>query len=122
MQKFVSALETLRSLSVQASAEDRIQAEIDVCLLSRSAYFEFYSWTLMNGIVDDAAEQELDRLFLESIAACRGNQYIESLGNRYDEFKDFCQEKKQEVETENRQDGLDIKFSDSDIFDLLHGD
>ncbi len=67
--------------------------EADLCLASRSAYFDFYTWVVLHGEIDTAAERELDSLFQQALAVLsRAGQYRDSVEQRYKEFKAKCRQ------------------------------
>ena len=69
----------------------REEAECNLCLASRSAYFMFYTWVVIHSEVDEQVEQTLDRLFAESVHLLRSETYKGSVAQRYEDFKSVCE-------------------------------
>ena len=64
--------------------------DMEVCLTSRSAYFDFYSWMVMHEVVDDAAVQELTPLFERAVNEMGEGTFKDSVKERFEEFKSTC--------------------------------
>lgn len=84
-------LDSAESLTDDASEEQRASAEADLCLASRSAYFDLYTTIVLFGTVDPLAERELDDLFRRALNVMRPGAFRESVQNRHDEFREECQ-------------------------------
>jgi len=78
-------------LDHKISAGEPESWEADICLATRSAYFDFYTWVVLNGMVDEPAERDLDELFRRSLALMEPGQFKDSVKNRYKEFKALCE-------------------------------
>src|SRR5262245_16625644 len=63
------ALSALSELPPRGESARREVAEGDVCLASRSAYFDFYTWVVIHGEGDAAVEGDLQEMFEQSLAA-----------------------------------------------------
>ena len=72
------------------TSEERDSLETDICLASRSAYFDFYTGLVLSGEIDKAAQEELDRLFLRALDVMRIDKFKSSVQSRYDEFRMKC--------------------------------
>lgn len=72
------------------SPDERQSLEADICLASRSAYFDFYTWVVLNGTIDEPAKGDLDGLFQAALGAMQPGQFMDSVNSRYKEFKDLC--------------------------------
>src|SRR5262245_45246389 len=83
-------LDNAASLTDQASVEQRESAEADLCLASRSAYFDLYTTIVLFGKIEPEAEREMDRLFQQSLKVMRSGSFRESVQSRYDEFREEC--------------------------------
>ena len=70
--------------------EQRESLEADICLASRSAYFDFYTWSVLHDEIDAPAEAELDQLFQNALAVMQPGKFKVSVQSRYDEFKETC--------------------------------
>jgi hypothetical protein len=77
-------------LAETALEEQRESLEADICLATRSAYFDFYTWVVLNGVIDPPAERELNDLFLRSLALMHPGRFKDSVQSRYEEFKTKC--------------------------------
>ncbi len=84
------ALAGASGLTEEAPAEQRELIESDLCLASRSAYFDFYTWVVLHETIDEPAERELHTLFQQTLAAMRDGRYKESVQKRYEEFAEEC--------------------------------
>lgn len=76
----------------EPSMAERDSVEADICLGTRSAYFDFYTWVVVNSAIDDFAEQELAELFDRAIKAMKEGKFKSSVEKRYKEFEKRCQQ------------------------------
>jgi hypothetical protein len=83
-------LDSVPSSQARLTDVERESLEADICLASRSAYFDFYTWVVLNGKIDSPAERELDELFQRSLAVMQPGQFKDSVQLRFKEFKDKC--------------------------------
>jgi hypothetical protein len=84
-----SALAAARALRNPTDAE-RESVEADICLTSRSAYFDFYTWLVHHGEVDPVAEAELGGLFQEALGIMKHPGFRDSVDARHREFLQVC--------------------------------
>ncbi len=83
---------------ILASAEQQVNSTVehkesqaaDICLASRSAYFDFYTWVVLHGTIDAPAQKELDQLFQRSLAVIEPGRFKISVASRYKDFKRKC--------------------------------
>ena len=80
-----------RTLEQPIPADQRESLEADICLASRSAYFDFYTWIVLHGEIDKSAETELDQLFQRALALLQPGRFLDSVRERYKEFRTKCQ-------------------------------
>lgn len=72
-------------------SEDRMnEIDMEVCLTSRSAYFDFYSWMILHEDVDDAAVSELTPLFERALNEMGEGVFKNSVAERFEEFLSTC--------------------------------
>ena len=71
--------------------EQRESSEANVCLASRSACFDFYTWLVLHRQVDEAAERDLDGLLRRALAVMEPGRFKKSVQARYVDFKRECQ-------------------------------
>lgn len=88
MAELRKALASVGNLKPKA---DRESVEADLCLASRSAYFDFYTWLVIHGTVDVPAEQDLNELFQRSIELMAEGRFKKSVQSRYKDFKKECE-------------------------------
>jgi hypothetical protein len=70
--------------------DQRKEFETDICLASRSAYFDFYTWLVIHGEVDSAAEHELEGLFQRAMKVLHEGPYLDSVRDRHRDFRREC--------------------------------
>jgi len=97
MRKARSVLDSAPNPAKLISPEERESWEADVCLATRSAYFDFYTWVAIHGDIDEDARQDIDELFENSLSMMKERmntekdaepgEFLESVQNRYEEFK-----------------------------------
>jgi hypothetical protein len=92
MAELRQALEHAARLGDTVSSDVRESVEADICLTSRSADFDFYTWVVLHGEIDGPAEAELDALFLKALAVMGAGRFRDSVETRYKGFKDYCAE------------------------------
>ena len=90
IKEFADTLEVARNLAANCAADVRDNAECDLCLASRSAYFDFYTWVVIHGEIDPWAKRVLGDLLRQSIAILRLEKYRGSLQLRYQDFEEVC--------------------------------
>lgn len=84
---WVKALKVAQALR---AGKQRESAECDVCLASRSCFFDFHTWTVIHGELDPWAEKELAQLFQHSVEALHLPDYKKSVELRRKEFLKLC--------------------------------
>ena len=87
---FRDKLAAVRALSEDCSETERDLAECDLCLASRGAYFDFYTWVVIHSEIDEWAKRVLGELLKESVDVLRIKKYQASVKIRYHEFKNVC--------------------------------
>lgn len=90
MDRLRKTLEVAATAHHVMTVEQRESVEADVCLASRSAYFDFYTWVVLHGEIDEAAARDLDELFLKALGLMQPGEFRNSVQTRYDEFKAKC--------------------------------
>jgi hypothetical protein len=85
------------------------ERQIDVCLRSRSAYSDFYSITVLAHAVDPDSRCRLQDLFASALAIPWQGRYRDSVEDRAEDFKRFCDDV-------NERDPQDTSVS---AFDLI---
>ena len=84
-QELEAALTELRS---DPTSDER---QVNVCLLSRSAFTDFYSLSVLKHEINGWAKGELERMFQEALALLPPQSpYHGSVKERHDEFDTFC--------------------------------
>jgi hypothetical protein len=83
-------LETAAGHKDEILKEQRESLDADICLASRSAYFDFYTWVVLHGEIDEPAARELDELFQVALALMQPGDFKNSVQARYDEFTAKC--------------------------------
>ncbi len=66
---------------------ERRTAEADVCLTSRSAYLDYFTWVVIRGSGDEGVERDIDTLFRQSLEVLTDRKLKGSVGERYDDFQ-----------------------------------
>src|SRR5690242_13925177 len=61
------------------ASEVRRRQEADLCLATRSAYFDFYTWLVIHGTIEDDITTELDQLFRSALAWMEPGEFRESV-------------------------------------------
>jgi hypothetical protein len=95
-QQIESAMAELRKILAEAgnraeiSEEDRRSLDADICLASRSAYFDFYTWLILHSTVDPPAAKELDQLFCRALEWMQPGEFRDSVRSRYQDFQLKC--------------------------------
>jgi hypothetical protein len=90
MVELRQALTSLDKLPHGSSDNERKSLEADICLASRSAYFGFYTWVVLNSEIDEPAAQELDECFQRALNAMQPGEFRTSVEERYQDFKQQC--------------------------------
>ena len=90
MAELRKTLDDASRVTGETPADQREYLEADICLASRSAHFDFYTWVVLHGEIDVPAEAELDQLFQRALAMMRPGRFKDSVHSRYDEFKEEC--------------------------------
>jgi hypothetical protein len=70
---------------------DRETTEADLCLASRSAYFDFYTWLVLHDVVDEPAERDLDELFRRTLELMKSGRFRKSVQARFNDFRKECE-------------------------------
>lgn len=68
---------------------DSDEAQCNVCLLTRSAYTDFYSVSVLQSEIDEWASKRLEALFTEALGALPEGKYRESVNGRLKDFEAF---------------------------------
>lgn len=67
------------------------ELQSQVCLLSRSAYTDFFSLSVLQGELDSWAVERLGKLLHDAIRHLQfGGKYRDSVSDRQDDFDAFC--------------------------------
>ncbi len=90
MAELRNALRAGSRLTAQTPPEERDSVEQDICLASRSAYFDFYTWVVLNGEIDGPAEAELEESFKKALAVMQPGKFRDSVRDRHKEFNEQC--------------------------------
>ncbi|MFO0939744.1 MAG: hypothetical protein U0930_03155 [Pirellulales bacterium] len=91
-QRIASPLQKARQVLASAAQYPERQAlDMDLCLATRSLYFAFYSWVILNEKIDDAAEADVKGVLNQAIEVMGENVYRDSVCKRIQEFESKCQ-------------------------------
>jgi hypothetical protein len=77
------------------SDDEREDLSASICLAGRSAYTDFFTAVVHERTINPTAQSTLDHLFQRSIAAMPDDQYKAATANRYEEFKEVCEDQGQ---------------------------
>ena len=62
----------------------------ELCLASRSAYFDYFVKVTVSGEKHAQGEEQLDQLFRQSIGVMREGDFRAAVRARYEDFLAFC--------------------------------
>lgn len=131
LAEFRVAVDRARWLTSESTEHDRIDLEQDICLASRSAYFDVYTVGTIDGIVDANAERMLNCMFDQALTVMQDGKWKCIIEDRREEFQDFCKLKRYQAEIESEWANRNERYDDlSDMWEfscpdpsskLLHG-
>jgi hypothetical protein len=75
---------------VERSDESNEDAENQLCLASRSAYFVFFDWAVLHEEIDPWAKEELTKLFERALQCMKIPLYSDSVRSRFTDLKNVC--------------------------------
>jgi hypothetical protein len=110
MERIESAvMELRRSIeAVQSQVGDRDSLEADVCLATRSAYFRFKTWVILNETIDPEARDVLDGLFHKALNVLEHQgTYYKPVQQRHERFLRKCRN----VEAGQMTSEIELSFS-----------
>lgn len=87
---FRIAVDRARWLTAESAPDDRVDLEGDMCLASRTAYFDLMCKTVVNRVIDPITAEPLIRLFLEAKDLMHDGQYKRALAARLDDLASLC--------------------------------
>jgi hypothetical protein len=90
VKEFRAALSAVQALPSAATVAERERAESNLCLASRSAYFDFYTWVVLHGKTDELAKDTISSLLTQSLAVMQLPTFKDSVAERYDDFRQVC--------------------------------
>jgi hypothetical protein len=90
VQELRATLQTIESIGPAKFEMERETHEADICLGSRSAYFDFYTWVVLHDEIDGPAQKELDELFRRSLQHLKIPEFRSAVKSRYKEFQNKC--------------------------------
>ncbi len=88
--EFREAIDRADNLPANATEKERESSDMDIYISSCSADLAFYTWLVLNGVVDEPAAAELDSLFLRSLTVMKPSKFKDYIQHQYEEFKDEC--------------------------------
>ena len=77
-------------LNARAEYANPLAFDMDMCLATRSLYFAFYTWVILHGKIDQAAEEDLHKIFAAAMGGMNDNEYRDSVEKRFREFQNKC--------------------------------
>lgn len=84
---FAELAAALQELRATPGSEE---SQCNVCLLTRSAFTDFYSVSVLQGKADEWAVHRLNQLFSDALNVLPSGKYQESVERRYRDFDAFC--------------------------------
>ncbi len=90
LQKFREAIAVAAALSADAMPEDRVEPDADICLTSRSAFYELFTIGVTQQTLSKDDERDLDESFREALRLVHTQTFREPIVSRYKDFLRFC--------------------------------
>lgn len=87
VREWRDAIAVATALPPAVPSDARKPVEAEVCLTSRNSYLDYFTWVVVHGSGDDAAEREFDDLFHRSLAVLADPKLKGSVRERYDDFR-----------------------------------
>lgn len=95
MQPFLSKFRQAVTTHLQSPT---VETERQLCLTSRSAYFKFYSWAVLNSEFESSVEKILNELFEKALSNMHNAGYQKSVRERFNDFKKVCERVSQNLD------------------------
>ncbi len=85
-------LRTLLGVVSPETSDQRENFEASICLATRSAFFDFNTWVVLNGAIDDDGEKELSELLQQAYNRLSIAKFSDSVKRRQEELKLKCRQ------------------------------
>ena len=90
VERLKSALDRYPEV-IEEGDDAREEVDAEICLTSRSAYFDFYTWIVLNDRLEEEAVKTLANLFERALDVMKkGGKFRASVQERFDEFNSKC--------------------------------